>query len=214
MWHSKNTQLKTFSPFRTMLSNYIIYSRVLRHPRFYIMEQFQYRFAEIGSKWFLFVLWKKFPVFQVTYYRSTPKNHAYLNDPQCYTWLLKKYFRLHRVNISKILGNVWLLLLVLFLCTPPSSSTLRFPQSSSMNRNLGKFSKFPMSSTSTRLSLSSSSSIATFSEGLSSSMKPWLKTKLEKWNKSVSANVVASIFFHICFFGSVENIVTKVNQIR
>ena len=122
-----------------MLSNYIIYSRVLRHPRFYIMEQFQYRFAEIGSKWFLFVIWKKFPVFQVTYYRSTPKNHAYLNDPQCYTWLLKKYSRLHRVNISKILGNVWLLL-VLFLCTPPSSSTLRFPQSSSMNRNLGKFS--------------------------------------------------------------------------
>ena len=63
----------------------------------------------------------------------------------------------------------WLIFLV---SPPPSMTSLRFPHSSCMiNINLGKFSKFSMSSISTPFS--SSSTITTFSEGLFSSMKPW-----------------------------------------
>ena len=81
------------------------------------------------------------------------KNYAYLTDSQYYTWLLKKYFHL---NLSQ--------------SSPPSLTNLRFSHSSSMNTNLGKSSKFSMPSISKQFS--SSSTITTFSEGLSSSMKP------------------------------------------
>ena len=74
-----------------------------------------------------------------------------------------------------------------------------------------------MPSISTRFS--SSSTKTNFSEGLSLSMKPWFKIELEKENKSMFPNVVSAApsprfyFIHICFFSSVEKIVTKVNQI-
>ena len=55
--------------------------------------------------------------------------------------------------------------------SPRSLISLRFPHFSPMNTILGKSSKFSLSSISTQLS--SSWTIAAFSEGLSSSMKPW-----------------------------------------
>ena len=51
--------LKTFLPLQTVLWNFFIYSRVLRHLRLYKVEQFQSRLAEIASKWFLFIWSKK-----------------------------------------------------------------------------------------------------------------------------------------------------------
>ena len=55
MWHDKNTQLKTFLPLHTVLLHYFIYSRVLRHLRFYMVKQFQLRLAGIGTKRLLFI---------------------------------------------------------------------------------------------------------------------------------------------------------------
>ena len=69
----------------------------------------------------------------------------------------------------------WLISLV---SSPPTLTTLRFPHSSLINTNLGKPSKRSMPSISKPFS--SSSAITTFSEGLSSSMKPWFFVK--KWN--------------------------------
>ena len=60
----------------------------------------------------------------------------------------------------------WLIFLVSF---PPSLTTMRFPDFSSMNTSLGESSKFPMSSIS--ISSSSSSIITLFSESLSFSIK-------------------------------------------
>ena len=55
MWHRKNTQLKIFLPLHTVLLNYFIYIRVLRHLRFYMVKQFQSCLSGIGPKRFLYI---------------------------------------------------------------------------------------------------------------------------------------------------------------
>ena len=69
--------------------------------------------------------------------------------------------------------------LIVLLSSPPSLTSMRFSHSSSMNTSPGESSKFPMPSIS--IPSSPSSTITTFSEGLSSSVKAiFLKIKLEK----------------------------------
>ena len=101
-------------------------------------------------------------------------DYSYLTDSQYYTWLSKKYFRLHlsqSEHQQAICETSNFFFWLIFLVSSSSSlTTLRFPHSLLMNTNLGKFSKFSMPSISKRFS--SSSTITTFSEGLSSSMKP------------------------------------------
>ena len=83
-------------------------------------------------------------------YSLPQKNHAYLN---------LVYSICHRVNIYRLVK--------LLVSSPPSTTTLRFIDSSSMDISLGKSTKFPIPS-------SSSSTVKTLSEGLtSSSMKIW-----------------------------------------
>ena len=62
---------------------------------------------------------------------------------------------------------------------------------------------------------SSSSTITTLCEGLSSSLKKWfsLKTKLEKYKKLNTCKRSLLYFIFICFFSSVEKIIIKVNKI-
>ena len=103
------------------------------------------------------------------------KNYSYLTDSQYYTWLSKKYFRLHLSQSEHQQAicetSIFFFWLIFLVNSSSSLTTLRFPHSLSIDRNLGEFSKFSMPSISTRFS--SSTAITTFSEGLSSSMKPW-----------------------------------------
>ena len=160
MCHGIRTHIRTFLPLLTVLFNYFIYRSVLRHLRFYMVEPFpQSRLAENSFKLFI----------------TDPQEKLLL--PNRFTKLcilLKEYFRLHchRVNISRLIVQTsnfffWLIFLV---SSSSSLTTLRFPYSSSINTNLGKFSKFSTSSISKRFS--SFSTIITFSQNLSSSVKP------------------------------------------
>ena len=89
MLHDKNTQLKTFLPLHTVSLNYFIYSRVLRHLRFYIVGQFQLRLE--GSKRFLFI-WSEKSFLSFKLFTIDPQEKPCLPN-----WfeVIKKYFRLH-----------------------------------------------------------------------------------------------------------------------
>ena len=92
MWHGKNTQLKTFLPLRTVLLHYFIYSRVLRHLRFYMVKQFQLRLAGIGTKHYYSFDQKNFSCLSSYLLPIHKKNHAHLAN---WFTMLKKYFCLH-----------------------------------------------------------------------------------------------------------------------
>ena len=110
------------------------------------------------------------------------KNHAYLSDSHGYWRSTLAYNICHRVDVYRFIKRLASSSLIFLISSIPSLTILRFPPSSLMNASLGKFSKFLISSIS--IPSSSSASIITFSEGLSSSMKPWLffenKTKKMK----------------------------------
>ena len=85
----------------------------------------------------------------------------------------------------------WLILLV------SSSPSLTIPHSSSMNTNLGESSTFPIVSISKQSS--SSSTITFFQKGFNETVI-FLKIKIQKYIKSIFANVVFSILIHTCLF--------------
>ena len=85
----------------------------------------------------------------------------------------------------------WLILLV------SSSPSLTIPHSSSMNTNLGESSTFPILSISKQSS--SSSTITFFQKGFNETVI-FLKIKIQKYIKSIFANVVSSILIHTCLF--------------
>ena len=102
----------------------------------------------------IYLIRKKFPSFQIIYYLHTSnsnhkKTYAYLTDSQYSTCLLKKYRRLQHLKEREGLQACktsdlffWLIFLV---NSPPSMTTLRLPDFSSMNATFSKSSQFQMS---------------------------------------------------------------------
>ena len=162
-----------------------------------MVKQFQLLLVRIGLKRFP-LIWseKRFPVFQVIYYQRTKKTKLTFliyNNPHGSWRNTLSYNTCHRVDISRLLWNVWLLIFVnIFSKFVTIIGYLRFLRSSSINTSQGESSKFPRSS----ISIPSSffSAVTTFSEWLPSSVKPWFSSKLKSLQTSYSILSDIAIF--------------------
>ena len=136
-----------FLLFHTALSKCFLYSRVgiLDSP---MVQQSLLPLPRIRSRWFLFIRSGK---------SSLPFNLFT-------TYLLKSYLPQSSLSHLSKSGNLKISLLLLFLVRyPPSTTTLRFPHSSSMYFRLGKSTTFPVPSISSPSS--SSSTVTSLFEG-------------------------------------------------
>ena len=116
MWLENNKQLKNVLPLYSVLSvllNYFIYNR------FSIVEQLQLRLEKIGSKRFLFFWLEKVSSLS-SYLHSSKKsqdesclpNWFTINIPNVYWRNTLAYNICHRVDIYRLLWDVWIHLLV------------------------------------------------------------------------------------------------------
>ena len=125
---------------------------MLRHLRFFMVEQLQSRLGRITSTWFLFI-WseKTFPVLRIyavlkkSQEKSCLPNYFIINIPQGYWRNTLACNICHWVDIYRLCKTSDLSWLISF---SPSLTTMRFPHSSSMITSLGESSKFIQSSTS------------------------------------------------------------------
>ena len=143
MWHDKNTMLKTFLLFHTDLLNYFICSGVLRHFRFYMVEQFQSWLVRIGSKQFMFFWSEKLFLYLKLLI-------TYRQEKSCLPyWFTVLYMVIEVILSAKTFVAEWILTgyyktsdYFFWLMFPVrsllSSTTLRFPHSSLMNTYLVK----------------------------------------------------------------------------
>ena len=141
-----------------------------------MVEQFQPRLLNIGSKRFLFIwLEKSFLSFKLFLLGSKKNSREKSCLPSWFTINILHGYPTESILLPAKFLTEWTFLeycktsnfffwLIFLASSPPSLTAVRFPHSSSINTSLGGSSKSPMSS----LSIQSSSSwtIRIFSEGL------------------------------------------------
>ena len=144
MWHDKkNTQLKNFL---SLFSVLLIYNKV-RHLRISMMEQLLSSLARIGSKRFLF-MWSE-NISSLSYLlgsnrksqeKSCLPNWFTMKIPQDYRRNILAYNICHwATGYCKTSDFFWL---IFSISSPPSLTTTRFTNSSTMNTSVREFSKF------------------------------------------------------------------------
>ena len=130
-----------------------------------MVEQLQSHQAGIGSKRFPFI-WsgKNFPSFKLFLLAIKKKKKKKWQEKCLPNWFTINIPHWHRINtlaewisIGYCKTSDFFISLIFLVSSPPSLTTMRSPDSSSMNTSLGEFSKFPMSS----ISVQSSSSWTT-----------------------------------------------------
>ena len=112
-----------------------------RYLRFSMVQQSLSRLQRIRSRWFLLFSKEKVP-FLLIYLLPT---HKKCNHKKNHNYLNLVYSICHRVDIYrlvKLLTFSFCYLLLFLVSYLPSTTTLRFPHSSSMNISLGKSIKF------------------------------------------------------------------------